>query len=124
MMKNLKRLCVSSLIFSFAACGTVKIKDGEWCADRGPLGASCFHTLTDESRDIEKEVWDKIAIGPDHRFGMVCSEPDNFANWKAAILKFCSRTKSCSYEFKKKVNEFSERVEAHGIQARQQYQVR
>lgn len=124
MMTNLKRLCVSSLIFSFMACGSVKIKDGEWCGDAGPMGAHCFHTLTDETRDISKEVWDEIAIGPDHRFGMVCSEPDNFANWKAAILKFCSRTKMCSYEFKKKVNEFSERVGAHGIQARQQYQAR
>ena len=121
MMINLKKLCASLLICNILACGSVKIKDAEWCADRGPLGATCFHTLDkDQERDIPKETWDEIWVGPDHRFGKVCTDPDNFANLKAAILKFCSKTKMCSYEFKKKVTEFTESVENHGIQARQQ----
>lgn len=72
----------------------------------GGLGASCFHTLTDETRDIEKQEWDN------ERFGMVCTNAENFADMKKAILKFCSKYKICSFEFKKKVNEIASKAEA------------
>jgi hypothetical protein len=58
----------------------------------GSLGASCFNTLSDQSRDIEKAEWDA------ERLDMVCTKAEYFANWKAAILKLCKKTKICSYE--------------------------
>lgn len=107
-LKSLKIAFVILLVLNLSACASVTINDAEWCADAGELGASCFHTLTDEARDLSKEEWDAL------RFGQVCTGPDNFANWKAAILKFCSRTKICSFDFKKKVIEFSEKVDQVG----------
>lgn len=58
----------------------------------GELGASCFHTLTTETRDLNFEQW-RIA-----RFGMLCTDSQTFADWKGALLKLCSYTKRCDYE--------------------------
>ena len=58
----------------------------------GSLGASCFYTLSPQTRDIEKAAWD------DERFGMVCTRSENLANWKAAILELCSNSGICTYE--------------------------
>ena len=115
MMMNLKKLCASLLICSLCACGSVKIKDGEWCGDAGSMGAHCFHTLTDEKRDIPKDQWDEQLVGQDHRFGMVCTQAENFANWKASILKLCSKFKVCTYAFKKQLSDFSEKVDENAV---------
>ena len=71
----------------------------------GELGASCFHTLTDKQRDIEKSAWDK------ERFGMICTSGDNFGDWKALILKFCEESKKCTYKIEEKVKEVAARFE-------------
>ena len=73
----------------------------------GSLGASCFHTLSDDTRDLSKEEWDSL------RFGMVCTEAENFAEWKAALLKFCESTKKCTFEVKKVVNQLQSKLERH-----------
>lgn len=72
----------------------------------GSAGASCFHTLSDESRDIDKSTWDE------ERFGMVCTKAENFANWKAAILKLCKASHGCTYEDRRMINEFAARVQS------------
>jgi hypothetical protein len=101
---NLKIGFISLLLLS---CSQVKIKDSEWCGDAGPYGASCFKTLSDNSRDIEKEEWDK------ERFGMICTKAENFAEWKIAILKLCKMAgRRCKYDVKQKVIRFNEKVEA------------
>jgi hypothetical protein len=82
----------------------VQISDSEWCGDAGSLGASCFHTLSDQERDIEKDQWDQ------ERFGMVCTSAETLAEWKAAILKLCKDTKRCDYETKKKIVEFGKKL--------------
>jgi hypothetical protein len=71
----------------------------------GTDGATCFHTLTTDQRDIPKDQWDT------ERFGMVCTQTINFADWKAALEKLCHMTKSCDYETKQKAEAFFERVE-------------
>lgn len=71
----------------------------------GQQGASCFNTISDNSRDIEKEAWDK------ERFGMLCTKADSFANWKEAILKLCKLAgKRCKYDVKKKIIKFNNKV--------------
>lgn len=106
--KNLRILFAILSALSLSGCGSVTIKNAEWCADMGELGASCFHTVSDDARELSKEEWDAL------RFGQVCTGPDNFANWKAAILKFCSRTKICSFDFKKKVIQFTDKMNRMG----------
>jgi hypothetical protein len=72
----------------------------------GQQGASCFNTISDNSRDIEKEAWDK------ERFGMLCTKAESFANWKEALLKLCTLAKKrCTYIAKKKIIEFTDRVD-------------
>ena len=100
---SLKILFISLFLFG---CSQVKIKDSEWCGDAGPYGASCFNTLSDNTRDIEKEQWDE------ERFGMICTKSSNFAEWKTAILKLCKMAgRRCKYDVQKKVIIFNERVE-------------
>jgi hypothetical protein len=70
-----------------------------------PVGASCFHTLSDKQRDLTIDQWDA------ERFGMVCTRAENFSNWKAAILKLCKATKSCSFEEVQQIQAFFDRVE-------------
>lgn len=78
----------------------------------GPYGASCFHTLSDESRDIDKTTWDA------ERVGQVCTDSSSFANWKAAILKLCKANRSCTYQQKQALRAFVERVEQRSELAR------
>lgn len=66
----------------------------------GSLGAACFHTLTDQKRDIPKIAWDDI------RFGQVCTTAGNLADTKAVIEKLCSMTNVCTFEVEQKLNAF------------------
>lgn len=75
----------------------------------GSAGASCFHTLSDSSRDLTKEEWDQ------ERFGMICSKASTFAEWKASILKLCQMSKRCSYDVKKKLIKFGDHVEEYQL---------
>ncbi len=87
------------------SCAQVEIKDSEWCGDMGRDGAACFHTLTEESRDLDKPLWDQ------ERFGQVCTTAQTFADWKAAIEKLCSVSGRCTYEQQELVKKFFQRVE-------------
>lgn len=82
-------------------CGTVNIKDSEWCADLGPVGASCFHVISDKERDIDKDEWDI------ERTGMYCGRSEAFTNLSTAILKLCRQNADCKWEeVEKKINNF------------------
>lgn len=81
-----------------SGCASVQIPDTEWCGDMGSEGAACFHTLTDESRDIPKPEWDN------ERFGQVCTTPNDFASIKSALEKLCSMAgKRCRYYVKQAI---------------------
>jgi hypothetical protein len=81
------------LLLTLTACAKVSIKDAEWCGDMGFLGASCFHTLTPDTRDIPQPNWDE------ERFGQVCTKAKTFKDMKVAIEKLCSVSNvRCSYE--------------------------
>lgn len=86
------------------SCSNVMIKNAEWCGDAGSLGALCFHTLSDDEREMTKEQWDA------ERFGMICTKSENFAEWKTAILKLCRKNPICTYEMTREVRAFSMKV--------------
>lgn len=85
----------------------------------GPTGAVCFHTLSDKTRQIPLEAWlrvpkpmDSAQAWADSSFGKVCTSAENFGDWKAAILKFCSETKRCKMaEVEEVVKAFASRAE-------------
>jgi hypothetical protein len=118
---NLRPVFLILFVFVLEACSRVPIKNAEWCADMGPYGASCVKTLSDDQREIPKEIWDQLEIGPDHRFGMVCTDPANFADWKKAILKLCYLTKACTYNVKTKVVQFADKMESFTISMEKNY---
>lgn len=89
------------------SCGRIQIKNSEWCGDMGELGASCFHTLTDDSRDLDKYDWDK------ERFGQLCTQPENFTALKTAIEKLCYKNKKCTFEEKKILKRMIKKIEKH-----------
>jgi hypothetical protein len=97
---------------SLASCSTVVIKDAEFCADAGELGAFCFNTLSEKERDIPKADWDT------ERFGMICTKAEHFAEWKAAILKLCRKNPICTYDMAREVKRFSGRIETVAAKSR------
>lgn len=102
------------LILVFSGCTQVQIQDHEWCGDLGPYGASCFHTLTQEKRKIDKETWDR------ERVGQVCGKGDAFAELKGAVLKLCRLSRKCWYssarvrveQFGANLDDFQKEVDA------------
>lgn len=75
----------------------------------GSEGAACFHSFSDESRELTKEQWDK------ERFGQICSDSDAFANWKKAILKLCRVSKMCTYEDRAALRKLSNFLYEHEV---------
>lgn len=71
----------------------------------GELGASCFNTLNDDSRDLEKSAWDK------ERFGQVCTSPENYTHIKSTIEKLCWKNKKCTYEQKQILKRLTRNLE-------------
>lgn len=91
---RLKRLWLSLslgllLLFDISC---VTIQDQEWCTDLGTLGATCSHTLSDETRDVLPTQWEL------ERQGMLCTEAKNFSYNKMVIEKLCSETPGCRFE--------------------------
>jgi len=103
-LKKQKSVFVILFVFLLSSCAKVPIKDSEWCGDLGSSGASCFNTLSDKQRDIEKEAWDK------ERVGMICTKSETFADWQASILKLCKSSGRCTFENKKIIINFMENV--------------
>lgn len=112
-----KNLFVFGLLL-LSGCASVRIPDTEWCGDMGKEGAACFHTLTDDERDIPKAEWD------DYRFGQVCTTNNNFAAIISALEKLCSKAgKRCTYYTKQAIRELSAKAlvfEARAFQIQSQ----
>lgn len=99
-----------------SGCATVKIPNTEWCGDMGSEGAACFHTLSDDARDIPKAEWDA------ERFGQVCTTTNDFAAIQSALEKLCSMAgKRCTYYVKQALRSLEAKVLV--FEARQ-YQVK
>lgn len=107
--RNLRVLFAISLALIASACGTVRITDQEWCGDMGPSGASCFHTLSDQTRDIDKEQWDE------ERFGQICGQASAYVEFKNALLKLCADTGRCSWQVENQIRNFGNKVYRQNI---------
>ncbi len=86
------------------SCSHITIPDAEYCGDKGALGAACFHTLSDQSRQLTQVEWDS------ERFGQLCSSAETFAEQKKIILKLCKVTKACSYQEKQLLEKFGAKI--------------
>ena len=91
MLKSILMILFGCLAVLLLSNCQIQIKDIEVCGDFGSEGASCFHTNKDGSRDLTKTQWDH------ERFGMLCTKPENFAAWKAAIIKLCEKN-GCTWD--------------------------
>lgn len=98
------KLLAIILLLLCQSCASVTIEDHEWCADWGKDGASCFHTISSETRRLDKPTWDAL------RFGQVCADSSAFANMKAAIEKLCHQTDNCTYQDTQAINAFFDRI--------------
>lgn len=89
------KLPLTSLLIatSLSACGHLQRHDVQGCADLGPDGAHCAHTLTPQTRDIPKAEWDT------ERIGWLCSPADDFTEVQTELDQACVWI-SCSYEEK------------------------
>ena len=96
---------LTAVLLSLLACGHVEINDHEVCGDKGSLGASCFHMLSTKSRRLTFKEWEQ------ERFGQLCMKPDAYANFKAALLKLCEKTKRCSFEEVEQIKAIGDLVE-------------
>ena len=94
-------LCLTVLLSS---CAEIKIKDSEFCGDKGRLGATCFKTLSGSTREIPLADWDV------ERFGMMCSSASTFSGWKSAIQKLCEYSGRCTYKTEERVKKFGRKI--------------
>lgn len=97
-------LILSVFVLSGASCPKVQIRDHELCGDKGELGASCFHMLSDETRKLTYDEWEAA------RFGQICMQPDAYANLKAALLKLCESSGRCSWQEVKDIKNLGKKV--------------
>jgi len=105
-------LTLFAFALSGAGCARVLITDHELCGDKGELGASCFHILSDESRKIGFEEWEA------ERFGQICLKADAWANLKAALLKLCDSSGRCSWQEIQALESLGNRISVFEQEAR------
>lgn len=99
------RMSLIGVLLISSGCGKVEIRDHEVCGDKGELGASCFHMLSDRSRKLTKGQWEL------ERFGQLCMKAEAYANFKEALLKLCQKTGRCSFEEIKQIEAIGDLVE-------------
>lgn len=97
-------LILFALSLSASTCSRIVINDHEICGDKGSLGASCFHMLSDGHRYLDFDSWAQ------ERLGQLCLKAEAFANFKEALLKLCEQTKRCTWEEIQNINALSEKV--------------
>lgn len=98
------------LLVNVNACTSVPIHDETVCGDLGPQGASCFHTLSSESYDLDKQAWDS------QREGMLCLSQTTFGDFKEELEKLCSLSNACAYDsVKKTLEEITLKIQAIGL---------
>lgn len=86
-------------------CSGVTIENHEWCVIAGNDGAYCFHTISEEERELTKSEWD--AVSP----GWIAGSPEAFGNLKTVVEQLCSDPKTnCSYEKIERMNKVLEKV--------------
>jgi len=98
-------ILLSSSLLLLSACGTVKLKDGQACADLGPRGgATCDNVFTDKPIDHTPAEWDRL------RIGRISIPASLYANWKKALLKFCKDTGRCKIEEEEAIEEMGKKL--------------
>jgi hypothetical protein len=102
--KQPKMLLIAlSIAINSCANAPVTVYDREYCADLGPVGAHCAHTMISKKRDIPKAQWDI------ERIGQLCSDPRVFTDTETAIEQFCHQI-PCDYQERQKVEEAMRRL--------------
>jgi hypothetical protein len=78
----------------------------------GSQGATCFHFLTNEVRDIPKAQWDNM------RFGQICTNDPaddlgaTFSDWKKTIEDLCSLHDNCDYQVRAAMELLNQKINA------------
>lgn len=98
------------LLLLLSSCASVEIENHEWCVIAGDEGAYCFHTLSEDQRDLSKLEWEVLSTG------WLAGSPEAFANMKATIEKLCEETKRCTYAAKKKIAAFFQTLKEKQMQ--------
>lgn len=93
------------MAFALSACGTISLKDGQACGDMGRLGATCDNVFTDKPVDYDAAEWDR------RRVGRISIPSALYANWKAALLKFCKDTGRCKIEEEEAIEEIGKKID-------------
>jgi len=77
------RILLVLLAIATSSCAHLTRYDVEACADLGPDGAHCAHTLTPTTRDIPKAQWDAT------RVGWFCEDSADFNNDQSELDQAC-----------------------------------
>lgn len=88
----LTTLFVTLFASSLSGCTKVPIKNEEFCADKGRLGAVCNWTNGGPTTQLTKPEWDQ------KRFGMACTEVESITRLLGVIRKLCFDSGRCTYE--------------------------
>lgn len=91
-------------------CTSVPITDHMWCGSLGALGASCAHTLTDETQAMtlaQFAAWWDATDDP-----KVATTLSSLTELKADLEKLCTYTGDCSVTVQSKVEAAYNKINA------------
>jgi hypothetical protein len=100
---RLRFVLFAAVLLELTGCGHLTIYDREICADLGKYGAQCAHTLTDGTREVPKEAWDR------ERVGMLCMSSQAYTDTETAIDQACVELR-CDYRTREELRRALERV--------------
>lgn len=106
-------MCITVAMPLLNSCGSVKLKNSEWCGSLGSQGAACFFTLseTEERLTLQQfaERWTDLS-NPDGV--QLCTTTSTFADLKGVIEKLCSDHEgACTYDQTEQVYQLSQKID-------------
>ena len=83
--KSLKWFCLGAFMLLNSSCGTVQIKNDEFCIALMPgQGGHCHDLLTSDQRDIPEPAWTQMQPG------RISENTQGFADFKSELESACN----------------------------------
>ena len=76
----------------------------------GPLGASCFHTMTTATETLTLQQW--AVAWDDLSNPQVCTQAATLADWKNDIEQLCTFEQDCTVDVQQAVDTFYAKISA------------
>ena len=101
---------LTGLLLLLPSCTSVTLTDSIWCGSLGPLGATCFHSMTTDTESLTLQQWAQVWDNLDNP--QVCTSASTLAEWKQDIEELCSYEQDCTVDVQEAVDTFYNKISA------------